>query len=196
MTTLDEKNAVIRSMWAAGATYTEIAATLKVTKNTVVGRVSRMGLCERAAPRTNWTAQKDARLYELWIDARVSVRKIARELGLSHTNVTARANRLGLPERKQGGGSRGAVQSKRPKKRFSFGWQTTSPPVMRRPSLPREPQENIPVPQRVYSVLDLIDGKCKWPVGTPGSLDFYFCGGRAPGHVYCAAHQRRANHQG
>lgn len=53
-----------------------------------------------------------------------------------------------------------------------------------------------PVEQRRASVFDLRDGECKWPVGTPGTPDFFFCGGpQSSGYPYCPFHCRVAfNH--
>ncbi len=51
---------------------------------------------------------------------------------------------------------------------------------------------DIPAAQR-RSFLDLDSQTCRWPVGDPGSRDFFFCG--APplaGRPYCAGHCARA----
>ena len=50
----------------------------------------------------------------------------------------------------------------------------------------------IPVEQR-KTLLQLSDKTCRWPVGDPGSPDFYFCGGDTANELpYCACHSRVA----
>ncbi len=56
-----------------------------------------------------------------------------------------------------------------------------------------EPIENImPIGQRC-TLLELSDDKCRWPIGDPGSAEFFFCGGRPSGDApYCGYHARIA----
>ncbi len=50
----------------------------------------------------------------------------------------------------------------------------------------------IPIEQR-KTLLQLTDKTCHWPVGDPGSGEFYFCGGEsANDQPYCAYHARVA----
>jgi GcrA cell cycle regulator len=50
----------------------------------------------------------------------------------------------------------------------------------------------IPLGQR-RSLLELTEETCRWPIGDPGSPEFFFCGGAAiVGLPYCAHHSRVA----
>ena len=50
----------------------------------------------------------------------------------------------------------------------------------------------VPMSQRL-SLLELTEATCHWPVGDPGSSDFFFCGGKSvAGLPYCAHHSRVA----
>jgi GcrA cell cycle regulator len=50
----------------------------------------------------------------------------------------------------------------------------------------------IPIEQR-KTLLQLSDATCRWPVGDPGSTDFFFCGGNSnEGSPYCSYHSRVA----
>lgn len=52
--------------------------------------------------------------------------------------------------------------------------------------------EDIPIKQR-KTLMQLTERTCKWPVGDPGTLEFFFCGGEVwPGQVYCGPHCIRA----
>ena len=43
------------------------------------------------------------------------------------------------------------------------------------------------------SLLELAQGKCRWPISHPGAADFAFCGNDAlAGFSYCAGHARMA----
>jgi GcrA cell cycle regulator len=51
---------------------------------------------------------------------------------------------------------------------------------------------SIPIDQR-KKIDELTSETCRWPVGTPGSKGFFFCGGQTVvGDVYCKTHAKRA----
>ena len=50
----------------------------------------------------------------------------------------------------------------------------------------------IPVEQR-KTLLQLNEHTCRWPIGDPGSPEFFFCGGDTANELpYCAYHRRVA----
>ena len=50
----------------------------------------------------------------------------------------------------------------------------------------------IPIGQR-RTLLELTEDTCRWPIGDPGSADFFFCGGQPVTSLpYCAYHSRVA----
>src|SRR5579875_586565 len=50
----------------------------------------------------------------------------------------------------------------------------------------------IPITQR-KTLLELNDRTCHWPIGDPGSAEFFFCGGETVNELpYCAYHARVA----
>jgi GcrA cell cycle regulator len=61
------------------------------------------------------------------------------------------------------------------------------------PELEVAPVENvIPMGQR-RTILELTEDTCRWPIGDPGSTEFFFCGGHtAPTAPYCSFHSRVA----
>lgn len=78
---------------------------------------------------------------------------------------------------RQGGYARAALFKPRPK-----------------PEIPPAPENDadIPLEQR-RTLLGLESDQCKWPVGTPGSSDFFFCGAtQERGLPYCKTHCIRA----
>jgi GcrA cell cycle regulator len=63
------------------------------------------------------------------------------------------------------------------------------------PEIEPEPEVNeniIPIGQRC-TILELGEGKCRWPIGDPSAADFFFCGGKTiEGLPYCGYHARIA----
>ena len=50
----------------------------------------------------------------------------------------------------------------------------------------------VPMGQR-RNLLELTEATCRWPIGDPGSADFFFCGGPTLTSLpYCAFHSRVA----
>ncbi len=44
------------------------------------------------------------------------------------------------------------------------------------------------VSRRRLQLVDLTPTSCRWPVGEPGTPEFYFCGEDAPKQPYCTYH--------
>jgi GcrA cell cycle regulator len=59
---------------------------------------------------------------------------------------------------------------------------------------PQPPAEFIPIYNgRGCTLLELSQGKCRWPISNPGAEDFCFCGNEpAEGLPYCLGHARIA----
>lgn len=151
-------------------------------------------------PSTNetWNPERVAQL-RAFIGAGMTCSQIAAEIGVTRNAVIGKIHRLGL------GPGRPAAALGRP-----------CPPRTRRPRLSSQRQmlrlisteaplaadgtisEEGSVDSAQYcSLLDLEQGKCRWPVNerpTSGSAaDFIFCGNQAiAGFSYCAGHARMA----
>ena len=59
---------------------------------------------------------------------------------------------------------------------------------------PQPPAEDIPIYNgRGCTLLELSQGKCRWPISNPGAQDFCFCGNEpVKGLPYCPGHARIA----
>jgi len=143
-----------------------------------------------------WTEERVALLTKLWADG-LSASQIAAELGgITRNAVIGKVHRLGLSGRAKSPSS----SSPRPRK-------PRAPGMMRVPrahirgntalaydyAVEPEPELiEIPVEQR-KNLLQLTEATCHWPVGDPGSQDFFFCGGEAlENSPYCNYHSRVA----
>jgi GcrA cell cycle regulator len=139
-----------------------------------------------------WTPERVEQLRNCVVTG-LSCSQIAAEIGVTRNAVIGKIHRLGLaPGRPAGGSAR------------------SCPPRAGRPRLP--PQRrllrliNAEAPQlddsaaaepidsaHRCSLLELAQGKCRWPVNDPGTADFAFCGNEAiAGFSYCTGHARMA----
>jgi GcrA cell cycle regulator len=151
----------------------------------------------------SWTDERVEQLKRLWSEG-LSASQIAGELGgITRNAVIGKVHRLGLSGRAK------ALSSAAPRPRKarppSHVLRMTRPAVRGNTALARlpvyeldvEPEQGpienvIPIGQRC-SLLELSDAKCRWPIGDPGSSEFYFCGGKPVGELpYCAYHARIA----
>jgi len=144
-----------------------------------------------------WTDERVELLKKLWSDG-LSASQIAAELGgITRNAVIGKVHRLGLSGRAKSPSS----AAPRPRKARSSGHMLrVSRPQMRGNTAlaydyeaePEPELVEIPVEQR-KTLLQLSDKTCRWPIGDPGSPEFFFCGGEAANELpYCAYHSRVA----
>jgi GcrA cell cycle regulator len=149
----------------------------------------------------SWTDERVELLKKLWSDG-LSASQIAAELGgITRNAVIGKVHRLGLSGRAKSTSSASA----RPRKARSQSHMlrigrasirgNTALAHAYEVDAETEPEliENIiPIGQR-RTILELTEQTCRWPVGDPGSGDFFFCGGNTLGGLpYCAYHSRVA----
>lgn len=151
---------------------------------------------------SRWTEGPDGTvelLKKLWSDG-LSASQIAGELGdITRNAVIGKVHRLGLSGRIKSPSS----TSPRPRKARS---SSHIPRVPRGPfrgstalaydyDLPPQAElleKVIPLEQR-RTLLELTEATCRWPVGDPGSGEFFFCGDDSHGATYCTYHAQMAH---
>lgn len=143
-----------------------------------------------------WTDERVELLKKLWADG-LSASQIAAELGgITRNAVIGKVHRLGLSGRAKSPSS----AAPRPRKARAPGMLRVSRPTMRGNTalaFEYEPEPEpelieIPIEQR-KTLLQLNERTCRWPIGDPGSTDFFFCGGESANELpYCAYHSRVA----
>ncbi|MGD1887641.1 MAG: GcrA family cell cycle regulator [Cohaesibacteraceae bacterium] len=158
----EERVEVLKTMWLAGSSASQIAATLgDVTRNAVIGKVHRLGLSGRGKPTS--TAAPRAR------------KPRAPSSGASRPRRSTTTRSGGQPL------SIGATALKPSEELVA---EAEIVPVARgRVDLVLVGES----PK--LSIQDLKENTCRWPVGDPLSDDFHFCG-RAThdDHPYCEYH--------
>jgi GcrA cell cycle regulator len=157
-----------------------------------------------SAKRATWSSER-IELMKRCFHSGLSCSQIASEIGVTRNAVIGKMHRLGLSRPKEIAESqtehiRAAKLARpirpmgwRPKRaRLSISAQqemlTTAFPAAPAPA------EDVPIHGgRGCTLLELGEGKCRWPISNPGAADFCFCG-NAPveGLPYCPGHARMA----
>ena len=161
----DERVEMLKTMWLAGSSASQIASALgEVTRNAVIGKVHRLGLSGRGKPTTT-TAPR--------------TRKTRAASGTASTATTARARRT--VTRAASPMSVGATALKaEPEQATEI---EVAPAARGRIDLMLVGES----PR--LSIQDLKEDTCRWPVGDPLHDDFHFCGRSAlDGQPYCEYH--------
>jgi GcrA cell cycle regulator len=115
--------------------------------------------------------------------------------GLSRGAVNCKAHALGLPSRKTGPRGPRHVRTKKAQGAISGIVHRVKREARKQPNEvtapPAElPSDAIPIEQR-KQLVDLELGHCRYPYGTPGADDFFFCGDTTlETKSYCAFHFR------
>jgi GcrA cell cycle regulator len=146
----------------------------------------------------SWTDERVELLKKLWSEGH-SASWIAGELGsVTRNAVIGKVHRLGLSGRAPSTNA-GAPRQRKPRApgqvlRGAVRGNTALAPdyEIKAEAEPQVVDNVIPLTQR-RTILELTESTCRWPVGDPGSGDFFFCGGNAVGGLpYCPCHARLA----
>lgn len=146
-----------------------------------------------------WTEDRVEMLKKLWTEG-LSASQIARQMGeVTRNAVIGKVHRLGL----SGRATPARVSTARVATSTTRA-RTTQPSVAgaqiayNADDALQEIEPN-PVPEPILSaeertsVLNLTEHTCKWPIGDPGTKNFYFCGARSKvGNPYCETHVAQA----
>jgi GcrA cell cycle regulator len=147
----------------------------------------------------SWTDERVETLKKLWADG-LSASQIAAELGgITRNAVIGKVHRLGLSGRAKSPSS--AAPRPRKARAHSHMLRVSRPAIRGNSALAYdydvEPEPElldniIPIGQR-RTILELTEETCRWPIGDPGSTDFFFCGGQTMTSLpYCSYHSRVA----
>jgi GcrA cell cycle regulator len=189
-----EKRAELVTLWNAGVTIRDIAERTGVSERTISDLRYRCGLPKRVT-QDKWDAAAHDLLLSLWTEgfsASVCARQINEKFGTSFTRnaVIGRAHRSMFPMRATIKGGQHTIRRAR-------GARSKAPKLAVEKRIPPPEVEiidtQIPFGQRkTFLELDLAR-ECHWPVGTPGTEGFFFCGGRTDdGCSYCTKHYARS----
>jgi len=139
-----------------------------------------------------WTAERIEQLRN-YVVSGLTCSQIAAEIGVTRNAVIGKIHRLGLaPGRPAAAPARSCPPRVR-RPRFSSQRQALR---LMYPGAPCAAEVDAAIPidsSHRCSLIELAQGKCRWPVGDPDTADFTFCGNEAiTGFSYCAGHARMA----
>jgi hypothetical protein len=171
-------------LWKEGLSATEIAAKHPpLTRNAVIGKISRLGL-QRAATGRNiggrpspWTPDAVATLIRL-VDAQYTSRQIGIVLGVSHAAVRKRMKRMGLQSKSP------YAEQNAPRAKRKATWMVPRPHGPR--AEPMQIVEDTPPPPGAKPWTERAFGECARPVSGFGA-DTYSCAQPTGGATYCHA---------
>jgi len=150
-----------------------------------------------AAKEPTWTEERLERL-KIHFAAGLTCRQIADDIGVSRNAVIGKLSRLDLTREKNAGARRptpkGPARTRSPGSVPRLQYQMLA-------TLYAEPEPAAfdgPIPsEHCCSLLELSEQRCRWPISTPGAVDFRFCGNPPlEGVPYCAGHARLAYRPG
>lgn len=170
MSWTDERVDLLKTMWGAGKSASQIAKELGgVTRNAVIGKVHRLGLSNRTAP----AKAKEAAAREKPATAKPAPPPAPKPAAATEAKPADRP--LNIPPRKP--------------------IMTAGQPLPPQPSnseISAEALANVAAIEKKSKklrLMELTERTCKWPVGDPATEDFWFCGlVSEQGKPYCEAH--------
>lgn len=152
----------LKALQARKLSGSAIAAEFGVTRNTVLGKLARLGLKCESVPPTRRGSRKPS---------------LKRAVELKSGSKVAPTRRGGDAQR------RGATA-------FNFGRQSARPPS--HDQAERVASAALPITASPCALLDLTNERCRWPLGPSMDRAELFCGSPeadfAAGVVYCSAH--------
>jgi GcrA cell cycle regulator len=139
--------------------------------------------------KETWTTER-VDILKSYVEAGLSCAQIAREIGATRNAVIGKIHRLGLsrPRSTVGRAERTGARTRRPgilnlRRILRAAYAEASS---------RAAEDRVTAAERC-SLLDLANGKCRWPINDPGSENFCFCGDPSVGGLsYCVTHARIA----
>ncbi len=190
MSWTDERIERLKTMWAKGATASQIADELGgVSRNAVIGKAHRLGLEQRPSP-VKAGEEKEAKRPAAAVAATppkpAPKAEAPRPAPSAAATTESSAPRSTNPPRSA---PEMQYRSIGPGGFIRQGPGDQQPPIPPAPPRRLVPAKPSPEVADKTSLLELNDRVCKWPIGHPGEPDFHFCGEQAnPGFPYCVTH--------
>lgn len=182
----DEMVEELKRLWAEGVTTGEIGRRLNISKNSIVGKVHRLGLSGRPSPikkKSDSAETKSADKPVAKKAAPVKEPKPAKQQPVETQAQKAEPKPTAKP-----------VHTPEPKA------EPVAKPVLSKPAVDNDEEDialaksmAMPEPQKnkkeFLSLTDLDNHTCRWPVGDPKDDNFHFCGKKVRlGQTYCEEH--------
>lgn len=184
----DEMVEELKRLWAEGVTTGEIGRRLNISKNSIVGKVHRLGLSGRPSPikkKSDQPETKPTAKPENKKNTPVKKSKPAKE-AVSESVIKKEENKTiekvaqhTTPEVK-------TVAKPAPQKIQIDNHDDEEDIALAKSMAMPEPEKN---KKEFLSLTDLDNHTCRWPIGDPKDENFHFCGKKVRlGQTYCEEH--------
>ena len=163
----------LRKMWKEGLTTGEIGRRLNVSKNSIVGKVHRLGLSGRPSPikKKEDNAAPD--------QPKAAPAPKAADKKPAKTPAAKSAPK--------------APAAPSPKTETKPQEKTAAPVVEKAPIIATKPAAPAHKHYGNLSLTELDNHTCRWPIGDPKDENFHFCGKKVRiGQTYCEEHAAMA----
>ena len=184
----DEMVEELKKLWAEGVTTGEIGKRLNISKNSIVGKVHRLGLSGRPSPIKKKTdaekAEKKTKSTKTIKEKKSTVKVIkepkteAKKIAVKEIPVTAKD-----PEAKPIIPQKTPIMEVKPTTDVALEEDDIKlAKTMNHSNTPLSKSGNL-------SLVELDNHTCRWPIGDPKDENFHFCGKKIRlGQTYCEEH--------
>ena len=176
----------LKRLWDEGVTTGEIGRRLNISKNSIVGKVHRLGLSGRPSPIKRKSDTSDDKTTTPTVKEKkdASPAKETKKEAKKETPISPSSHNTEPKTQKIAPSS--TVQTK-PELITTSSTIDEEEDIKLAKSL-KLPQNNSPKKDRI-SLTDLDNHTCRWPIGDPKDDNFHFCGRKVRlGQTYCEEH--------
>lgn len=183
----DEMVEELKRLWAEGVTTGEIGRRLNISKNSIVGKVHRLGLSGRPSPIKKKSDPAEAKPAAKPAAKKAAPAKEAKPAKQQPAEVQAQKTEpkpAAKPVQAPAPEPKPAVIKAAPQK-TAVDSDEEDIALAKSITMP-EPEKN---KKEFLSLTDLDNHTCRWPVGDPKDDNFHFCGKKVRlGQTYCEEH--------
>ncbi len=172
----DEMVEDLKTMWKQGLTTAEIGKRLGVSKNSIVGKVHRLGLSGRPSPiKKKETPATAPSTPEVKKSTKEKVTKVEKTEKIEPVKEEIK------------------VQPKEEIKVEKTISEPVCPIEKAEPKISECQKSDFDKSARAVSLVELDNHTCRWPIGDPKDENFHFCGRKVRiGQTYCDEHSQVA----
>lgn len=180
----------LRKMWSEGLTTGEIAKRLNVSKNSIVGKVHRLGLSGRPSPIKKKVLEEDVAPVAVIEKEAKHTKKEKNEALKTVESIVETIKEPAKKEQKTGT----KVESKEPKSAKELRSDKEQEREKDKENFHAKKEVIFEIPKDgVVKLVDLNTHTCRWPIGDPKDEKFHFCGKKVKiGQTYCDEHSEVA----
>lgn len=182
----DEMVEELKKLWAEGVTTGEIGRRLNISKNSIVGKVHRLGLSGRPSPIKKKADESDPKPVATTPSAKEKNAKKPTQPKEVKTPVKTASAPKDEPHSEKKATPKPAPHSAPKQAATNDEEDIKLAKSINMPVVNSSKKDHL-------SLIDLDNHTCRWPVGDPKDDNFHFCGKKVRvGQTYCEEHAATA----